>query len=227
MRLWWAGLLADFVRAERPVRKDAANAGYIVERLGNETLWQGYNAKLAEALAAGLLRAGQVGGNSAGKQVGVALNWDYLNPAVAKWAEQHAGLLVANIGPDVRAQIGALVTDGLQSGKSIYAIRDELAGLKDAGNAIFSAERAARIARTEVIRAHAKGAEIGYKESGVVSGLEWLGGQSGACPACRALNGKVVALGGKFFDDPKFGDGLPPRHPHCRCAIKPKVVGKK
>jgi hypothetical protein len=38
------------------------------------------------------------------------------------------------------------------------------------------------------------------------------------------LHNKTVRLGEKFYIDPAFGDGLPPRHPHCRCAISPLTL---
>ncbi|RLC74988.1 MAG: hypothetical protein DRI81_12895, partial [Chloroflexi bacterium] len=85
--------------------------------------------------------------------------------------------------------------------------------LSDAGHC-NSRVRDAGPARHQVVVA-------GYESTGTVRGLQWLDGQAGTCEECRALNGKVVRIGEKFYNDPAFGDGLPPRHPHCRCAVKP------
>lgn len=120
---------------------------------------------------------------------------------------------MAEIDDDLRGSVNRAVVEAVQAGQSWQTVRDGLADL-------FPRGRAERIARTEVIRAGAQGALAGYEESGTVRGVRWLDGQPGACPLCQELHNQVRPLGQPFYSD-KFGDGLPPRHPHCRCAVAP------
>ncbi len=226
---WFAEFLDDLTGFEKGYAVAVAKEqpapgrplpGFVLARLNDSAWWQTWSARLAEALTSGLLAALERGGQTAERQLQMKLSWDYLQPAALDWARQQAAKLVMGITPDLQAGIARMVTDGLSTGKTVYQIRDEIAALKnDKNQTVFPQWRATRIARTEVIRAHAQGAALGYKESGVVRGMKWLDGQSGACPKCRELHNKTVKLGEKFYNDPTFGDGLPPRHPHCRCAI--------
>jgi len=221
---WFAEFLKDLTGREK-VAKDEPLPGFILARLNDQVWWKTWSEKLAEILTSNILSAMKAGTQSAGRQLQMKLSWDYIQPAAIEWARQSAGKLVAGILPDIQTGISQIVTTGLSEGKTIYQIRDEIAGLRDnQEQTIFPDWRAARIARTEVIRAHAQGAKIGYHESGVVRGMRWLDGQTGACPKCRELHNKTIRLGEKFYIDPKFGDGLPPRHPHCRCAVAPVTL---
>ncbi len=199
--------------------------GFILARLNDQVWWQAWNKKLSEILSQSILSAMKVGTKTASRQLQMDIRWDYIQPAALEWAQQQAGKLVSGIFPDIQMGIAQIVTAGLSGGKTVYQIRDEIAALRDSREQnVFPEWRAMRIARTEVIRAHAQGAKLGYQESGVVRGMRWLDGQTGACPKCKELHNKVVRLGEKFYIDPKFGDGLPPRHPHCRCAVAPVTL---
>ena len=201
--------------------------GFILATLDDSLWWEFWSAQLAEKLQSSYLATAEKGKEFVERQLKMKVSWNYLQPAVKEWASANAAALVSQVGRDVKESIRGSVLDGISSGKTVYQIRDEIAGLKDdENNAVFPEWRATRIARTEVIRAHSQGAAIGYEKSGVVRGMRWMDGQSGACPKCRELNNKVVKLGEKFYFDPKFGDGLPPRHPHCRCAISPVTVNQ-
>lgn len=46
---------------------------------------------------------------------------------------------------------------------------------------------------------------------------------SKVCWRCEALDDQMVPLGQPFYED-TFGDGLPPRHPNCRCAVAPVTL---
>lgn len=218
---WLADLLNDLTGVEK-LAKDDPLPGFILMQLNDQAWWKTWSEKLAEILRSNILSAMRTGSKTAERQLQIKLSWDYIQPAALEWARENAGKLVSGILPDVQAGISQIVTSGLSEGKTVYQIRNEIAELRDnADQTIFPEWRATRIARTEVIRAHAQGAKFGYQESGVVRGMRWLDGQTGACPKCRELHNKVVRIGETFYIDPKFGDGLPPRHPNCRCAIAP------
>lgn len=89
----------------------------------------------------------------------------------------------------------------------------------------ISRERALRIARTEIIHAHAEGQldsmeDLGVEEVGAM--VEWsTAGDGRVCQRCQGMQGKVFTL--------KEARGMLPLHPNCRCAWIPylgKVVIK-
>ncbi len=211
--VWMEGLLEGLGQ----MQKDA-EVGAVWANLDNAEWWRIQQGNLAEILTLAQTKAALSGWKTAEKQLRLRLDWDRVLPQVQAWAEAQAGALVTQVSDETRETIRQAVVEGMQGGAPWREIRDQI----EAGTGL-SDWRAARIARTEVIRAHAQGAIEGYTESGTVRGLKWLGGQANACPRCRALNGKVVALGQAFYQD-TFGDGQPPRHPNCRCAVRPVTV---
>lgn len=80
--------------------------------------------------------------------------------------------------------------------------------------------QAFRIARTEIIRAHAHGQLDAFKAMGVDKvgvAVEWATAL-GACELCSAMEGVVLSVDESY--------GMIPRHPQCRCAFKPANVGE-
>lgn len=222
---WYRRLVAALVGEEtKNVVRKACEAGDIFGRLDDEGLWSFFSQDLRDLVTGLLTGLGMIGGKAVGRKLEVEMDWDYLNPAVTAWAAENSARLVQDIVENVRGQIRQQVVTGLGEGKTIGQVREEIGALAEDGQAIFSRERALRIASTEVIRAYNQGAVEGYKESGVVRGVKWTSGDAGRCNRCGALDGKVVALGEVFYQDPKFGDGMPPRHPHCRCSISPVTL---
>ena len=84
----------------------------------------------------------------------------------------------------------------------------------------LSRVRALRIARTEIIRAHAEGQLDAFERLGVEQlGLlaEWLtAGDDHVCPRCDARAGKTYTVA--------QARGLIPLHPNCRCTWIPKLA---
>lgn len=192
--------------------------GFVLGRMTDEAWWMLQKDSLAKAMQTALMGARERGTIGASRQLAMQLDWDLLLPQALQWAQEHAAALVTRIEASIRPVLHQAVVEGLQQGQPWRNIREKM--VRDAGMEKWRAER---IARTEVIRAHAKGAEEGYIESGTVRGVRWLDGQDEACPLCKALNNQVRKIGEPFYRD-TFGDGLPPRHPHCRCAIAPVTL---
>ena len=221
LKQWFAELIRHLCRDE--VRK--VNVGQVLAVMDDGEWWQFESDLLQQILTDGSLEAAAQGKQTVERQLGMSLSWDYLQPAVTDWAAGNAGQLVSNVTDGIKDDIRSQILQGLSDGKTVFDIRDELQNLTDEqGQQIFSQSRAETIARTEVIRAHTQGAIKSYIESGVVRGLKWLDGQSGACMECQALNGVIKPIGEPFFFDPTFGDGQLPRHPNCRCAIAPVTI---
>lgn len=122
-----------------------------------------------------------------------------------------------NVGEDMAARMSRTLTDGLVQGQNPNAIARTMR--KDLGVARSSAER---IARTEIIRAHAEGQldaleGLGVQDVGVA--VEWSTAKDGrVCPKCQPMQGVVFKI--------KESHGLLPRHPNCRCAFIPANVGE-
>lgn len=110
-----------------------------------------------------------------------------------------------------------VLADGLARGQNPWTIARELNKIVDKG---FN--NSLRIARTEIIRAHAEGTldsleNLGIEEVGVA--VEWsTAGDTRVCPLCSSLEGVVLKI--------KEARGLIPRHPNCRCAFLPANVGE-
>lgn len=105
-----------------------------------------------------------------------------------------------------------VLADGLTQGKSPRDVGRDLAKTVDG----FGAARAATVARTETIRAHAEGQLVALKQLGVEDigvAVEWATGGKNVCPSCRALNGVILKV-----DE---ASGLIPRHPNCVVAETP------
>jgi SPP1 gp7 family putative phage head morphogenesis protein len=145
---------------------------------------------------------------------GIPVAFDLDNPAIQDALDQLARE-VQSITETTRADIQALVGRQAAEGWSVEQLADAIAGL--AGE--HSAARATAIARTETARAYSLGSVTAFRESGVVSAIEWLTAPTDACPICAPLNGQRTAL------DTPFSGGIPfpPAHTNCRCTILPVV----
>jgi SPP1 gp7 family putative phage head morphogenesis protein len=127
-----------------------------------------------------------------------------------KWID---GELVENpdatwsITETTRTMLNTLVRNAMDEGQSnqelAASIRDSVA---------FSPERASLVARTETAMADVQGAIIGWKESGVVTGKQFLAAPD-CCDDCQVQDGEIVGL------DEEFSEGDAPLHPNCRCSV--------
>lgn len=119
-----------------------------------------------------------------------------------------------------REMIKGSVDEALANG----ATTDDLAGLLVEQHA-FSDWRAETIARTELAFADSQGAMVGYRESGLVAGKEWITAEddlvSDICVEAGALG--VIGLEDKY----PTGVDAPPNHPNCRCVIVPVLNEEK
>jgi HK97 family phage portal protein len=118
-----------------------------------------------------------------------------------------------------RDKIVQIISDGVDLGSSVPEIRNNLQAAFDSLKQV----QAERITRTEVLRVSTLATEDAYKQSGVVSGKQWLTAPD-ADEDCMQYAGKVVDLDEKFYrSDNEFEDGNPPIHPNCRCVLIPIV----
>lgn len=112
-----------------------------------------------------------------------------------------------------------LINQGLDEGWGINGLADALENMKNEdGIQAFSAGRARMIARTETIRAHAKGDAQGLQQAqkaGVNVQKEWYA-DAEACDECLDnMDDGPIDLDDTFSS----GDDEPPAHPNCECSL--------
>lgn len=111
-------------------------------------------------------------------------------------------------------QIRKELLDGLVQGDNPRTIGRRITDRTGQG-----VKHAQRIARTEIIRAHAEGTLDGLERLGVQQvgvQVEWsTSGDDRVCPICEPLGGQVFKI--------KEAHGLIPAHPNCRCAFIPAL----
>lgn len=105
------------------------------------------------------------------------------------------------------------LTEGLMRGDSATKLARELTRrIPD-----MTINQAHRIARTEVVRAHAEGVLDALEGMGVTKitvAVEWdTADDAKVCPLCKPLDGLVLPLA--------KARGMFPRHPNCRCSPIP------
>lgn len=111
-------------------------------------------------------------------------------------------------------QIRKELLDGLVQGDNPKVIARRIA--TQTGKSSYAARR---IARTEIIRAHAEGQldaleRLGVTEVGVQ--VEWqTAGDKRVCKLCAGMEGKIFKI--------KEAHGMIPKHPNCRCAFVPYI----
>lgn len=103
-----------------------------------------------------------------------------------------------------------------------------LAELTEAVEGVYSfadERRAGLIAKTESFRAANWANREAWAQSDVVKSLIWYTAEDErVCPICQSLDGEEVGMESKFFTD-DYSDGeVPPRHPDCRCYIRPGEI---
>lgn len=160
----------------------------------------------------------------------------YLAFDVRKVIEENVRKFAKSMLETDRDKIVEIIADGLSGGDSVNRIRNNIVDTFDE----FSKVQAERITRTEVIRASNIGAEDAWRQSGVVTGKQWLTALDDRVdPLCEYMNGKIVSLSKSYFRKGEvlevnghkadFSYGAvkePPLHPNCRCTLLPVLVGQ-
>lgn len=131
--------------------------------------------------------------------------------------EQRTYSHLSGISADMSAALSSTLAEGMSAGTGAYQLSRQLAEAVDIGLV-----RAERIARTEIIGAHAEASLNAYDAAGVgeVGVLaEFVTAQDDqVCPKCAEFasrHGGVYSL--------EEARGLIPVHPNCRCAWLPVV----
>ena len=152
-------------------------------------------------------------GKDAIAETGVDATFDLQNPRAMDFLNEHALENTNSYSDTMKEDIALEVQQGVEQGQSVDGIASTIGNFFDDQ----SDYRAERLARTETIDAYAQGNLEGYRQSGVVTGKEWLPDES-ACPICQEnQEDGVISLDDSFSS----GDDAPPAHPNCECALQP------
>ena len=162
--------------------------------------------------------------------VGMVTN---IRSRAVKWAHDRAaemvgmkwvgGELIQNpaaewqITEGTREMIRAQVVEAMRNGDSVQ----ELAGRLKESHA-FSNTRARTIARTETAMADGMGNLIGWEETGLVSGKQWLTAEDDKVSEICNTNGDMGVIG--LHEHFAHGSLTIPGHPNCRCTVIPVLA---
>ena len=128
--------------------------------------------------------------------------------------------LIQDLGQETKNDLRAELERGVMNGEGPKQLAKRIQAVME-----VTKERALTIARTEGMRAENAGTLEGYRQSGLKGSKKFIAKiDEKTSPICRALNGSVVPLNGKFrYKDQEFD--YPPCHPNCRSTIS--FVGAK
>jgi SPP1 gp7 family putative phage head morphogenesis protein len=135
--------------------------------------------------------------------------------------------LITRMNADMRRVVQQQIAVGMLEGATRRQISDRLlrSGLTNIPHWRSVEERAAVIARTEMMRAYNAGNLYGIADTGAVA-VRWITGRDEfVCGICGPRHGHVYRLPHAESDDPdvrKLDDvpGQPPAHPRCRCTVR-------
>lgn len=161
-----------------------------------EIPWDDLDKEMLRELNALYQAAGQLAASGASTAVGVGVSWDLANPWVRQTLNE-LSLRVVGINETTRADVADLVTAGLNEGLSLKDIADSLTGLFEESYR----GRAVAIAQTEAMYSYGLASLRGYRESGVVSEVQFFDNpEHDTDPSpidlltCSQRNGLVVPL---------------------------------
>jgi len=174
------------------------------------------------------------GGKEGYRKLGIEGAFDVTLPEVDAFVQGYTYKFAAKVCSTLSDRIRDHMSEGLLNGETIPQLRNRI-------REVFGPDQRKQysemVARTESARAQTIGQIEAWKQSGSVSGTEWLA-QPDACDFCLEMNGRTVNLGETYFDQgggmeiPQTdGEGTqsirfgyedvegPPLHPNCRCTL--------
>ncbi len=205
------GIATSYKKLLRVNKDEAANE--LVRILFQD--YKDWVGLLFNATKGGMSKIMEQSGKDALAEVNSDVQFDLQNPRALDFLNEHALENTNSYSDTMKEDIALEVQQGVEEGQSVDGITATLGSFFDEQ----SDYRAERLARTETIDAYAQGNLEGYRQSGVVTGKEWLfdAGNcvSGVCP--DNVDDGVIGLDDTFSS----GDDAPPAHPNCECALQP------
>ena len=167
------------------------------------------------------IAAYNTGGQIALEQIGVATSFELLDAAVIEGLEGLASGTVAGIAETTHASLAQILARGAAEGVGMDALSRDITTTLRSEWPELTAGRARTIANTEVNRAMSQATRDTYSRNGIEK-QEWItSGDGRVCDICEANEAQ-----GAVEKDFASGDGAPPAHPDCRCALIPVIPSK-
>ena len=181
-------------------------------------------------------------GKEAAEEIGAAFAEDYhISQSFKDHLRNRTSLLVSNYGSETRSIMQQKLEQAAEEGWSKSKLKKEL-------KSVVPTQRAELIARNETVYAVKAGRieSDKYIEDNfdVKIAIVWKISDNGACDVCKAMDGKVVALGEAFpnegtyinedgqkvdfhWDHSAWNDEgeCPNAHPNCRCYFDEEIIG--
>jgi SPP1 gp7 family putative phage head morphogenesis protein len=182
--------------------------------------WEYSDDELWQALSPALLRIIMDGGRSGSEllpaNLRVLVDWDWFNKAAVNYLHEWKLRILPDILAVTRDTATGYIDAWIKSGDPLPVLEQQL-------ETLFGETRAKRIAVTETTRIYAKGNEMAWKSTNLVSGKRWnVAEDELVCNVCGELDSKVVALDNAFYSSVlRAGITEPPGHVNCRCWLTP------
>lgn len=155
-----------------------------------------------------------------------------LTKALRDAIHSSVGLMAGNYNSDTLEQLAESLNEGVAAGENLDKLKKRVEAVYEDARGY----RAERVARYETLKGSNAATEAAYKQTGYVKAKRWYT-NPGACEFCIVMNGKIVNLGGSFFEVGQNVTGeeggeyavtydtvfFPPLHPNCRCTIVPVI----
>jgi SPP1 gp7 family putative phage head morphogenesis protein len=152
----------------------------------------------------------------------LGIDFNITDPNVTAWVNSKSFKFAEEVNRTTEDALRDELVDAINNGDSLSQVEDRIASVFD----IARGSRTAMIARTEVISASNEGAFESYKQSGLVSNVEWITSRDNKVRDEHQIDGETVGIGLNFSNGLKYpGDpaGEPGNVINCRCTISPVV----
>ena len=174
--------------------------------------WRAEEALLWEALAGmfltSYLEASEGGVNTLPESLQPLVNFDVLNTAALRFANEYRYDWISKINETTRKQVQEAMANWIQSGDPLSVLESTLAP-------IFGSVRAEMIAATEITRIFSLANQAAWQSTGFVNQMKFnTAVDDRVCPICGPKQGAIMPLG---------SDQAPPLHVRCRCYLTPIV----
>jgi len=192
----------------------------------------------AEALTSGVTSASLEGGKSAFAMFNISAQFNLRDANVEQFLKNQEIQLAKAITDQIESSIRFEILEGVRAGESIPQISLRIQGVWDKPIQVTVPPRlnangeviragysyaldletwATTVARTEISRGFIEGKLDGYRQTGVVTEVQFVVTPDGRlCPTCSVLEGSAYKL--------VNAGGIIPVHPSCRCTFIPIVV---
>lgn len=151
----------------------------------------------------------------------LGIDFNIVNPNVVTWIENKAFKFANEVNTTTEDALRQELSDAITSGEALTDVEDRVARVFD----IARGSRTAAIARTEVVAASNEGAVQSYKQSGLVSKIEWVSSRDNLVRDDHQIDGETIELSGGLFSNglryPGDPAGTPENVINCRCTVAP------